>query len=73
MLFVTWNETWCRYSPENRHNAPEACLQTWFFDDTEKVCTKPQFSPLAPEVLHHECKETELELNTAKTPAPFPQ
>lgn len=70
-LHVTWNETLCRYSPENRRNAPEAYPHIWFSDDTEKVCTRPQFSPPAPEVLPHERTEAELRLNTAKNPASF--
>lgn len=70
-MHVTWNEILCRYSPEIRRNAPEACLHIWFFDDTEKVCTKLQFSPPAPEVLRHGCKKPELRVSRAKIPASF--
>lgn len=70
-MHVTWNETLSRYSPEIRRNAPEADPHIWFFDDTEKVCTKLQFSPPVPEVLRHEGTKTELKVNTAKIPASF--
>lgn len=68
-MHVTWNGTLCRYSPETRRNAPEACLHIWFFDDTEKVCTKLPFSPPAPEVWRRGCKRSELRVSTATTPA----
>lgn len=70
-MHVTLNETLCRYSPETRRNAPEAYPHIWFFDDTEKVCTKPHFSPLAREVLRHEGKIVEPVLSTTKIPASF--
>lgn len=70
-MHVTWNETLCRYSPESRCNAPEAYPHTWFFDDTEKVCTRLQFPPPAQEVLRHERKKSELRASTAKIPASF--
>lgn len=48
----TWSGTLFHCFPETPRSAPEECLRTWTFGDTEKAWTELQSSPLVPEVFH---------------------
>lgn len=50
LLFITWNETLCRYSPEIPRNEQEPCLHILSYVNTGEVCASPQFPRQAREV-----------------------